>query len=56
MEEFRYFDHAPTGSFGFSVFAARPGMTDNQIISLCMILFSFVLGTWLYYRNQKKLS
>ena len=53
MEEFRYFDHAPSSSFGFSVFANRPGMTDNQLISLGMILASIILGLWLYYRNRK---
>lgn len=56
MEEFRYFDHAPSAIFGYSVFAARPGMTDNQIISLGMVLASFVLGIWLFYRNQKSSS
>jgi len=56
MEEFRYFDHTPAGNLGYSVFAARPGMTDNQVISLFMVLFSFVLGIWLYYRNQKSSS
>ena len=55
MEEFRYFDHAPSG-FGYSVFASRPGMTDNQLISLGMILLSFVLGIWLYYRDQRSSS
>ncbi len=56
MEEFRYFDHAPSASFGYSVFAGRQGMTDNQLISLGMILASLILGLWLYYRDQKKHS
>lgn len=53
MEEFRFFDHAPSSSFGYSVFAGRPGMTDNQLISLGMIFFSLVLGIWLYYRDKR---
>jgi len=56
MEEFRFFDHEPSSFFGYSVFASRAGMTDNQIISLGMILASFVLGIWLYYRDQKSSS
>lgn len=56
MEEFRYFDHAPSLSFGYSVFASRPGMTDNQLISLGMIILSFALGIWLYYRDQRSSS
>ncbi len=56
MEEFRYFDHALSSSFGYSVFAARPGMTDNQLISLGMIFLSLALGIWLYYRDQRSFS
>ncbi|HOP26319.1 MAG TPA: prolipoprotein diacylglyceryl transferase [Candidatus Sabulitectum sp.] len=56
MEEFRYFDHAPSGVFGYSHFAGRPGMTDNQLISLGMVIFSIGLGIWLYSRERKKLS
>lgn len=56
MEEFRYFDHAPSSGFGYSVFAARPGMTDNQLISLGMVLASFALGIWLHHRDLKSSS
>ena len=56
MEEFRYFDHAPSNVMGYSVFAARPGMTDNQLISLGMIAASFLIGLWLYYRDRKNFS
>ncbi len=53
LEEFRYFDHQPSAVFGFSNFAGRAGMTDNQLISLGMILVSFGLGIWLYRRSLK---
>ena len=54
MEEFRYFDHEPSAVLGYSFFAGRPGMTDNQLISLAMIAVSIGLGVWLYSRDRKK--
>lgn len=56
MEEFRYFDHEPSIVMGYSHFAGRPGMTDNQLISLGMIVFSIILGAWLYLRDSKRRS
>jgi len=56
MEEFRYFDHQPSIVFGFSHFAGRAGMTDNQLISLGMVLVSLGLGLWLYLKEQKRSS
>jgi len=56
LEEFRYFDHQPSGGFGYSVFAERPGMTDNQLISLGMVILSIGLGLWLSFQNRKSSS
>lgn len=56
MEEYRYFDHEPSAVLGYSFFAGRPGMTDNQLISLGMIAVSFGLGVWLYLKDRKKHS
>lgn len=56
MEEFRFFDHEPSSFLGYSVFAGRPGMTDNQLISLGMIAVSIGLGVWLYLRDRKRSS
>lgn len=50
IEEFRYFDHEPNALFGFSSIAGRPGITDNQLISLIMVVASILLGIWLYLR------
>lgn len=52
LEEFRYFDHQPSAVFGYSVFAGRPGMTDNQLISLGMIAVAIGLGAWLYSKDR----
>ncbi len=51
IEEFRFFDHEPNMLFGYSVFAGRPGVTDNQLISLLMLLSALILGVWLYSRR-----
>lgn len=56
LEEFRHFDHNPLELLGYSVFAGRPGITDNQLFSLLMLLASIVLGTWLYSRRPGKHS
>ncbi len=53
MEEFRFFDHEPNHLLGYSVFAGRSGITDNQLISLVMFVAALVLGTWLYLRHSK---
>jgi phosphatidylglycerol---prolipoprotein diacylglyceryl transferase len=53
IEEYRYFDHSPDALFGFSQIASRPGITDNQIISLIMFASALVLGAWLYARQRK---
>jgi phosphatidylglycerol:prolipoprotein diacylglycerol transferase len=53
LEEFRHFDHQPYGLLGFSVFAGRPGITDNQLVSLLMIAGSLILGIWLRLRRRK---
>jgi len=53
LEEFRHFDHAPNLLFGFSSFAGRPGITDNQLISLVMLFSALILGLWLYLRYQR---
>lgn len=50
IEEFRFFDHDPDILFGFSRIANRPGITDNQFISLIMLLSALILGVWLYIR------
>ncbi|PIE52132.1 prolipoprotein diacylglyceryl transferase [Candidatus Fermentibacteria bacterium] len=56
LEEFRYFDHEPSAVLGYSVFASRAGMTDNQLISLGMIAASVILGFCLYRRQLKSSS
>lgn len=52
IEEYRFFDHDPDLLFGYSRIAGRPGITDNQLISLIMLLSAFVLGAWLYHRRS----
>ena len=56
IEEFRYFDHQPNHIFGYSWLAGRPGMTDNQLISLAMVISALALGTWLYIRYRRTCS
>jgi phosphatidylglycerol:prolipoprotein diacylglycerol transferase len=53
IEEYRYFDHEPDALFGFSQIASRPGITDNQTISLIMFAAAIVLGAWLLSRQRK---
>ncbi len=53
LEEFRHFDHRPCELLGYSVFAGRPGITDNQLVSLVMIAGSLILGVWLRLRRRK---
>lgn len=53
IEEFRFFDHDPNILFGFSEIANRPGITDNQLISLIMLLYALLLGVWLYLRQRR---
>jgi phosphatidylglycerol:prolipoprotein diacylglycerol transferase len=53
LEEYRYFDHAPDLLLGYSRFAARPGITDNQLISLLMLVAALLLGAWLYIRHSR---
>jgi len=55
LEEFRHFDHATSYILGYSEFAGRAGTTDNQLISLVMFLFSFVLG-WVLWRRWASIS
>lgn len=54
LEEFRHFDHDTIPLLGASLFAMRPGITDNQLVSLVMIGCSLLLGTWLYHRNSRR--
>jgi phosphatidylglycerol:prolipoprotein diacylglycerol transferase len=56
LEEFRHFDHQTSSGFGYSMFAQRPGMTDNQLISLGMVFISIALGLWLCFRDRKNSS
>ena len=53
LEEFRFFDHQPDALFGYSELAARPGITDNQLIALIMFASAFILGAWLFARQRK---
>jgi phosphatidylglycerol---prolipoprotein diacylglyceryl transferase len=53
IEEFRHFDHDPGLLFGYSSIANRPGITDNQLISLIMIVSALLLGLWLYLRSRR---
>jgi phosphatidylglycerol:prolipoprotein diacylglycerol transferase len=53
LEEFMYFDHDPDLLLGFSHFAGRPGITDNQLISLLMLAAALVTGVWLYARHSR---
>lgn len=53
IEEFRYFDHATNALLGYSEFASRAGVTDNQTISLLMAASAFVLGPILYLRDRR---
>lgn len=52
MEEFRYFDHATNAILGYSTFAGRSGITDNQFISLLMVAAAFVIGPVLHLRDS----
>lgn len=52
MEEFRFFDHATNDFLGYSVFAGRPGVTDNQLISLVMVAASFIMAPVLMIRDR----
>lgn len=54
LEELRHFDHSPIDLLGYSVFAGRQGITDNQLASLLMLIASVVLGTWLYISNRRR--
>ncbi len=54
LEEFRHFDHLPIDLLGYSAFAGRSGITDNQVFSLLMLIASPVLGTWLYHRQRRR--
>ncbi|MFO8184038.1 MAG: prolipoprotein diacylglyceryl transferase [Candidatus Aegiribacteria sp.] len=56
IEEFRYFDHQPNSLLGYSEIAGRPGVTDNQLISLAMLIAAFLLGVWLYLRYRRTSS
>ncbi len=56
IEEFRYFDHQPNMILGHSYISGRPGITDNQLISLIMFLAAIVLGVWLYIRHRRASS
>lgn len=56
IEEFRYFDHQPNSMLGYSEIAGRPGITDNQLISLIMLISAIVLGVWLYHRYRRTSS
>ncbi|MCD4775843.1 MAG: prolipoprotein diacylglyceryl transferase [Candidatus Aegiribacteria sp.] len=56
IEEYRYFDHEPNMLFGFSSIAGRPGITDNQLISLIMLAAALLLGLWLYLRYRRTYS
>lgn len=51
MEEYRFFDHATNDLLGYSVFAGRSGITDNQLISLLMVAASFVMAPVLILRD-----
>ncbi len=53
MEEFRFFDHATNDLLGYSVFAGRSGITDNQLISLLMVAASFITAPILILRDGK---
>jgi phosphatidylglycerol:prolipoprotein diacylglycerol transferase len=53
LEEFRYFDHDPNLLLGYSQFAGRPGITDNQLISIVALVAALVLGIWLYLRHSR---
>lgn len=54
LEEFRHFDHATNDILGYSVFARRGGMTDNQTISLLMVGAALVLGMVLYLSSLRR--
>lgn len=56
IEEFRYFDHQPNSMLGYSEIAGRPGITDNQLISLMMLIAAILLGAWLYLRYRRTSS
>jgi phosphatidylglycerol:prolipoprotein diacylglycerol transferase len=53
LEEFRYFDHAPDLLLGYSRFAGRPGITDNQLISLAVLAAAIAIGAWLFVRHSR---
>ncbi len=53
-EELRYFDHAPNMLLGYSEIAGRPGITDNQLISLAMLAGGLLLGAALLLRHRRR--
>ena len=53
-EELRYFDHAPDNLLGYSVIAGRPGITDNQLISLAMLAGGVLLGLVLLLWHRRR--
>ena len=54
VEELRHFDHAPDMMLGYSDIAARPGVTDNQLISLAMVLGRLLLGGGLLLWHRRR--
>jgi prolipoprotein diacylglyceryltransferase len=50
LELFRHFDQEPTHVFGYSAFTGLDGVTNNQLISLAMVVASLLLGIWLRRR------
>jgi phosphatidylglycerol:prolipoprotein diacylglycerol transferase len=54
LEELRHFDHPTNRLLGYSAFAGRYGMTDNQIVSLAMVAAAPVLGLVLRIRGGSR--
>ena len=53
LELFRHFDQEPTHVLGYSEFTGLNGVTNNQVISLAMVLASLLLGIWLRQRSSR---
>jgi phosphatidylglycerol:prolipoprotein diacylglycerol transferase len=53
-EELRHFDHAPHVMLGYSNIARRAGVTDNQLISLAMVVAGLLLGAGLLLWHRRR--
>ncbi|MBN1433160.1 prolipoprotein diacylglyceryl transferase [Candidatus Fermentibacterales bacterium] len=53
IELFRHFDQSPTPLFGHSPLTGLDGITNNQVISLVILLAAMSIGVFLYLRSSR---